>query len=357
MACVTAFDATYRSMPSQGSHWYFVSLGVVFGLATLMLLMACRIVPRSWQERTVTPQGSRWRTFWENWRFGRPGRRRRFRARALDMNPFHWLASREVNKPLLVWFFLACLALLWLYWAIDWDALADGHLRFTRAYIGSESRIATALIAHTFLKIWITVESCRRLCADRRNNALELLLTTPLSVRRIIGGQFLALERQFALPVLAVLAADIFFLLSDTNDKAMVALWVCGIIVFLADVVTLPIVGMWQALRARDANRATGAATVRIMVLPWMAWGMIFIVLASLAYTMPRVTGSGIPSWLENYFPLALWFGLSLTANVVFGVPAWLRLHEQFREIATRRFETKRRWFFRAEKPPALPAH
>ena len=355
MACFTAFDAIYRSMPSQGSHWYYVSLGVVFVLATTMLALACVIAPRSWQERTVTPQGSAWRTFWDRWRFGGPGRRKKFRARALNTNPFHWLASREVNKPLLVWFFLASIALLWLFFLIDWDALANGDLRFTREYVGSELRVTTALIAHTFLKIWITVESCRRLCTDRRNSALELLLTTPLSVRRIIGGQFLALERQFALPVLAVLVTDILFLLSDWTDKEWVAVWVCGIIVFIADVLTLPIVGMWQALRARDTNRASGAAIMRIMVLPWMAWGMVMILFASIAFTM-RNTMPSLPSWVENYFPLAMWFTFSLVANVVFGLPAWIRLNSQFREIATRRFETKRRWFFRSERPPALPS-
>jgi hypothetical protein len=349
-----AFDAVFRSLPSK--DFYYASLAMVFCLATLMLLLACRIVPRSWQERTVTPQGSRWRTFLENWRFGRPERRRRFRARALNVNPFHWLASREVNKPFLVWLFLASLGLLWLFWLIDWEALGQGNLHITRAYIGSETRIATALIAHTFLKIWITVESCRRLCADRRNNALELLLTTPLTIRRIIGGQFLALERQFALPVLAVLATDIFFLLSDTSDKEVLAVWVCGIVVFIADIITLPIIGMWQALRARDTNRASGAALVRIMALPWLGWAMIMISFAAMAFSMRTSAFGSLPRWLENYGPLGLWFGLSLTANVIFGIPAWLRLHSQFREIATRRFETKRRWFSRSDKPPALPA-
>jgi hypothetical protein len=272
------------------------------------------------------------------------------------VNPFHWLASREVNKPFLVWLFLASIGLLWLFWAIDWESLKQGQFSFTRAYIGPESRVTTALLAHTFLKIWITVEASRRLCADRRNSALELLLTTPLTVRRIIGGQFLALERQFALPVLAVLVTDIFFLLSDTNDKEWVALWVCGIIVFLADIVTLPIVSMWQALSARDNNRAAAAAMVRIMALPWMAWAMTMILIVALSFTLRNSGMGSMPDWLEHNFPLGLWFMFSLLANVVFGIPAWIRLTTQFREVATRRFEAKRRWFSRGDKPPALPA-
>ena len=55
--------------------------------------------------------------------------------------------------------------------------------------------LASALILNTILKGWFAGEACAQLAEDRRIGALELLLSTPLDVRSILHGQFLALCR------------------------------------------------------------------------------------------------------------------------------------------------------------------
>jgi ABC-type transport system involved in multi-copper enzyme maturation permease subunit len=378
LACIAAFNAPFKSLPSQFLHP--VSLAVVFSLSAAMLLSACLVTPRSWQERSVSSSGSAWQRWVRNWTFGSPAGRQRFRTRLLGINPFYWLTSREKNKPWVVWFFLLAIAALWLFWAIDWRTWQPNPFHwvrhggnepqeflplvfglagflwkwqpfhFTRAFIGEESYIASALIAHTVLKMWVAVESARRVSADRRSGALELILCTPLKIRQVLGGQFLALERQFALPVLAVVGADVFFLLARRAEGLWVAMWACGIIILLADLVTLALVSLWQSLGARNSTRAAAAAVVRVMVLPWLVWALMMILLVAISITSRFRSG---PDFGEE-FPLALWFALSLVTDLYFGITAWAGLNGRFRERAAHRFERKR-WRVVRDKPPPLP--
>ena len=59
--------------------------------------------------------------------------------------------------------------------------------------------------------------------------ALELLVSTPMTVREILGGQLFALLKQFALPVMVVVLADIIPLFSHRTDDDWVLLWIAGI--------------------------------------------------------------------------------------------------------------------------------
>ena len=55
------------------------------------------------------------------------------------------------------------------------------------------------------IKVWFALEAGKQLSEDRKQGALELLLSTPLTVQDILRGQRLALERQFLGPVMVVL--------------------------------------------------------------------------------------------------------------------------------------------------------
>ena len=82
---------------------------------------------------------------------------------------------------------------------------------------------------HSILKYWVAAEACRRFTLDRRSGALELLVSTPMTVREILGGQLFALLKQFALPVMVVVLADIIFPFSHRTDDDWVLLWIAGI--------------------------------------------------------------------------------------------------------------------------------
>ena len=57
------------------------------------------------------------------------------------------------------------------------------------------------------LKLWITTEAGQQLAVDKKSGAFELLLSTPLTVRDMVRGQWLALRRQFLKPLAAVAAS------------------------------------------------------------------------------------------------------------------------------------------------------
>ena len=63
----------------------------------------------------------------------------------------------------------------------------------------------TIFVLHVPLQIWIAAEASRRFSEDRSNNTFETLLSTPLTARQIIQGQWLALFKQFAGPIALVL--------------------------------------------------------------------------------------------------------------------------------------------------------
>ena len=59
---------------------------------------------------------------------------------------------------------------------------------------------------HLMLSMWVASEACAVFPAARDSGALELLLSTPLSVPEILRGQMLSLERQFFSPAVIVVA-------------------------------------------------------------------------------------------------------------------------------------------------------
>src|SRR6185369_13832814 len=143
---------------------------------------------------------------------------------------------------------------------------------YPSAWRDNAAYVWTALIGHTVLKFWIATEACRRFGTDRKSGAFELLLSTPLTVGEILGGQLLALVKQFAAPAAVVLLADFIFLMAGRNETDWSVIWIAGMIVFVADLITLSWVGMWTGLSSGATARATGAVVARVLVLPWMVF-------------------------------------------------------------------------------------
>src|SRR6185369_1049182 len=218
---------------------------------------------------------------WRQLLYGTGEGRKKRRIWMLDQNPFYWLTSRDRVKTFFVWAFLMAFAFLWgwglLYNPDEWKR--DGNY------------VLTALVAHTVIKFWLAAEACRQISLDRKAGALELLLSTPLSVAEIIHGQLRSLRRQFLFPVLLILFFDFLFLTAQSDDD-WTLLWIAGISMFIADLVTLSWMGMWLGLTSRSITRAASAALVRVLVLPWLAFLALltFIAISSIALSriMPR---------------------------------------------------------------------
>jgi len=314
-------DVNYRAR-TQDFWW---SAAIIHTLTWLLVALSSSIVMRTWHDQPGEKGKLRWRERWERLVFGAPHRRRSLRKRLLNVNPFLWLASRAWFKPFGVWVAVAFVAGWWLY------------LRFSLKFDWSDENFcfATALLLNCLLKLWIAVETGQRLAEDQKIGALELLLSTPLSTRDIVRGQWLSLRRQFLRPLLLVLAIELFLVIAIPRhtfqtDNRIRAFGIGGLIFLVFDLVALFWVAMATALVSKSPNHASVSTVLRVLIAPWIVFGMIAALMNLWTFTMKTDKfGWG--------FYLTLWIVLSLFADLGFGIPAWWRLRNSFRELALRR--------------------
>jgi ABC-type transport system involved in multi-copper enzyme maturation permease subunit len=322
-ACYLAFERMY---PWQVAR-FWSSIAIIHLLTWLCLWLACRLAPRCWQDEARANKKrsvrERFRDWKRDWMFGKGEKRRAFRKRLLDVNAFYWLASRMRLKPMAVWSFVLLIVGWWVVVRSQMDMKSfDGTLVFT-----------TIALLNCVLKCWIGLEAGQRLAEDQKSGALELLLSTPLTVRDILRGQLLALRRQFLAPALGILLIECVLLSGaaqvPSNSKLLVPFGVLAIVVLLMDVAALVCVAIAAALVSKSPNQATVRAFWRLLILPWLVC-IVIMVFANLL-TVGRGPGPG-----ENFF-LYLWFWLGMLVDIAFGLPAWWQLRMRFRELALQR--------------------
>jgi ABC-type transport system involved in multi-copper enzyme maturation permease subunit len=321
--CFMAFDSSYTTNPRS---YFWLNAAATHCYCWIFFGLACRIVPRSWQDAAIgTRPPSRLA--------GPPVRRARLRRELLEINPFLWRVARSGRKRMLVWLTLVVLAVLWsryFRWLSN-DVLEPGL------------DLLLLVPAGLVLKGWLAAEASRTLSEDRRSGGLELLLSTPLHERDLVRGQLMALWRQFAPPVLAVLLTYLVFLGVEMRrwPADMRTDWLLFHLVlggFLAgDMIALSWVGMWLGLINRKPNRAALLALTRIVVLP----GALFVVLLSL-WALGSKNNDQIDT--TAFF---LWVILGLAADLYFGLGARSKLRAEFRSIVSEGL---------ARQPPAEPA-
>ena len=325
-AYALAWDAAYRVQLRE--FWY--SMLTTHGIGWLSLALASVVARRSWQDRPANVQKLRWRERWRTWAHGSLAERVTFRQELLNQNAFFWLAARSRAKPALVWAFLGVVACAWVW----------GLAKFRRDWLHESVYVTTAIIINLIIRVWFAGEATRQLSDERRAGTLELLLSTPLSVRDILQGQFLALARQFFKPVLVIVAAEGLFM-SATISAALekgdqprywVLFWLAGIIMFISDLVALYWIGMWQGLTARNPGRATLTCVSRVMVLPWVAYALLLLILVLISANGPNRFEGG------SGFFLAMWFFFGLAADIAFAAHARHRLLTAFRLAAQQQY-------------------
>src|ERR1041385_2390702 len=314
-------DVNYRG--ATGHFWW--STGVVQALTWLLVALSSSLITRSWQDHPSDKGKIRWRERWERLAYGAPARRKALRQQLLAINPFYWLASRAWFKPAGVWVALAFIGCWWVYIRVALNL----------PWFEESFCFATALLLNCLLKLWVAVETGQRLAEDQKIGALELLLSTPLTVRDILRGQWLSLRRQFLWPLALVFAIELFLIVIVPHhtfqmDSRIRSFGTAGIVLLALDLVTLVWVAMARALVAKSPNAASVSTVLRVLVLPWILFAMIAAVVNLLVFSARGEP----PGW---QFYLGLWVVLSVLADLGFGLPAWWLLHSSFRELALRR--------------------
>ena len=338
-----AFARPYSSNPEA----FWCSLGTTHALSWLLAALASWAVTHAWQDRPSGPALNPWRQFWRTVSYGKPNRNAPFRRRLLDINAFYWLASRARLKPAHVWIFLS---LLGVWWLVGWQT--SGTL-----WLDPATAVILALLANTTLKLWLAIEAGACLAEDQHAGALELLLSTPVAVRDILRGQWLALRRQFLKPFLATLAIEALLTLWVSQRFAGAwapTIWLAGMLILVLDALALGWVAMRQALTARNHNLATIRTLARVLFSPCLAGGLILVTVQAWSYL--RTGEPWQPTWVGW---LGLWFWPGLAADVFFGGLARWQLHARFRTYALQRYAPApaSRSSLRAPNPrPAVPA-
>lgn len=318
-----AWDFFYTKTPQNFWH----SLELIHGFGWACLILASIAAPRSWKDRPAGVRKIRWRERWQLWSHGNSAERNAFRKQLLDRNAFYWLAARARLKPALVWFVFGLLGCGWAWGLAKWH----------RDWLNVGMYVMTGIILNVLLKAWLASEAGRQLAEDRKIGALELLLSTPLTVRDILHGQLLALKRQFLGPLVVTLVVGTLFLwaiLQEPNDEQERSFWrifwIGGMIMLVLDLVALYWVGMWQALTAKNPNRAASGGVARILILPPVIWALVILVAM-----LSSMNGGDTPT---GKFFIGLWLGLSIAIDLIFSFRARHRLLTEFRTAAAQRY-------------------
>jgi ABC-type transport system involved in cytochrome c biogenesis permease component len=326
--CFSAFENLYLRFPRS---WFWLNGLMTQIYAWTLLGLACRIVPRSWQDTTAVEQARRRRLVKLKTVRGSAERQE-----VLAVNVFLWRSAQPGLHRTAIWLAMLVVALLWMG--------ADSFLPL--AWFDVNKDILTLLVAGVIAKAWLASEASATLSADRRNAAMELLLTTPLPEAEILKGQRLALWRQFAEPAAAILLANIFLLMMEIinlpagsgpdDSDLLIGMHVIMAESLLVDLLALSWIGMWQGLVQRKPNRAAALALLQILVVP---------------YLLCMAFAAGVP----NLFSLLIFSNIiGAASGFFFAQRAHTHLGQWFRKVVAEGVRPKFRGAAEAEAIPAL---
>ena len=295
------------------SYWpanaYWLSLAWTWLSAFLFLTVASIKIPNSWEESKPVRKGFNLLSI------GQTKRRTVIRS-----NPFEWLAMQGETKGHNVWFLVGALFGLW-----SIGLLAQGRLLFEEGAV-----VVMQLLINGFFKFWIAGESSRRFMEDRRNNAFELLLSTPLDETKIINGQWWALLKQFGWPILFTVLWEISMLIGQAHyswqHENSALHWELGLLFFFGlDLVTLSWLGMWLGIKLKTRALAITIALSVVLLLPWL--------LSYAAFTFLFQGSTGSRDEADILKDCEMFLALILDLNVIF----WARrkLTKNFRRLVT----------------------
>jgi ABC-type transport system involved in multi-copper enzyme maturation permease subunit len=146
---------------------------------------------------------------------------------------------------------------------------------------GSWGLSTVAALPLFVLRIAIGLQACRFFVEARRTGSMELLLCTPLSVKDILHGQWLALKRRYLVPIIVVSGTPLLSVILtfvSQPDSGSLPWWAAGgftlgsATTFLTDVFAIAWVGMLVGLTAKKPSLASGLTLFYAVVLPWFVF-------------------------------------------------------------------------------------
>lgn len=292
---------------------FWPALAGQHALAWAFVGLACFILPRNWRDPVDAQRvGARVRA---------GDRASRSRRRWLEDDPFVWFILRERRATIGLWAGLVVIAGVWGW---GWWELKD-------EWMDPMVVLVTLFFAALWLKNGVSTAACRSLHEQRRSGALELVLCTPTTGRRLASGLVRGLRRWITVPVcLVLLVGALVMLLAARSPRGasgiqeVLALAGVGIGVLILDLWTLMWAGMWQGLSATRVSRAHGTTLALVLALPWL---LFFVTMILIGILVDALDWSGLP---EPTLPMILgwWAFLSV------GVDLWVLRRSRVRLLA-----------------------
>jgi ABC-type transport system involved in multi-copper enzyme maturation permease subunit len=311
----SVYEAAFDSTSIRASETFMKSLVVTQLESWLLLILACRALPRL---ISVEVSNSNRAT---KSRLPAQGRAifQISKDDALLANPVEWLGRRgSVSWPARC--IIPGLALL-IYFAAPSDPWTNTFGILCLLLLGG---------MHLLVKLRMVSTAVHASANDRRDGNLESLLGTRLSTEEIASGMAAGCQSRFKGVVAALVIVDLFLAAKWLGGQSLagwLALGAGGLLVF--DWWALCWVGLWRGLELSNASLAFVSAVWRSMILRWLLVGFV----AGVFYATPK----------EHLIFLGM---LLLAASNAFVFwQARRNLLEHFRIFALRPF---------GEKPPSL---
>jgi len=373
----------FVSAGDWGRSLYWRGLMISQGVAWLLFVLACALVPRTWQEKHAKP-ASATKSWPYSWRYGGAKRRGSLRRKLLGRDPVLWLACRERWQSLLIW----AMAIL----------VAAGFIAVLISTLPREAWMVWGYVGGLFtllLYLWAASQSCRFFLEARRSGMTELLLAAPLDEKQIVRGHWRALLRMFLVPVLILLSVHVAgSALSQISMRRMYAQIGAsasgststnssGVVVYSTSVtstnaarssamlnsgpaterlvtvllaglaaaastagnlVALCWFGMWMGMTSKSANLATLKTILFVQIIPALVIyvASAFLMMAVMMPYLWKLTQTKSPTasfpWMTWYPLLSVALGatLSLAKDIGFFVWSRKKLFSSFREEAAR---------------------
>lgn len=314
------FAAGFDPLFTKGRYWS--SFVVVHFFAWLALGAACWITPRSWQDKPATATRLKWRERVQLLFSGNAKCRAARRRKMLDIGAYYWITGRHRARVLMIWAVLFVITGAWVVCFI----------KYKDDWLNEAVYVMTAILLNVILKGWAASEIGRQIAEDRQSGTMELLLSTPLSIKDIVHGQMQFTLRQFRTPLYFTTAVFGFFgIMTFTTVTAEHSIWVIFWIALTAmlyvDIWATFWVALADGLTYGNAHRASGVTFMRILVAPWIVIGGIIFLLV-----IGDVLSHGPEGGMAGF--VLLWVLAGLVVDILFTMRARRMLFEDFRAIA-----------------------
>lgn len=318
-----ALQLSFASSFGLSTNLFWTAIGIQFAISILMIVAACLLVPHTWTTKSATPWAFKdWLT---RLNYGPIHVRSVRRARMLDRNPIYWLLSRIRFGPL--WPALYAIGTLMLAGILIVHFSIPMEPAFVVFFIGMASNDLA-------MRIRVASIASLGLGQERQSGALEMILSTPVTVQEMIRGVWRAICHRLMwvyIPhlLLTVIVTVIFVQVVGGHY------FVGGffIVMSIADFIALGYVAMWKGMRLRNVQHAAASALMRVLLLPWILWGVFMSF--SQSQELVREWGEFGPF----YAGITIW-GIS-TGTAIYNSRRKLTLH--FREAATDRYTFEQR--------------